>query len=52
MCEICSKCIPERRQWHRSHVFICIFEQISRIALVFSIFAFTLSVIWFDDPNN
>ena len=36
-CEICSKLkikTAERRHWHRSHVFINIFEQISRIVLV------------------
>ena len=37
-CEICSKLIiktPERRQWHRSCVFIVNFEHISHLVLVF-----------------
>ena len=45
MCEICSKLVtktPEGVIWleHRSSVFIFNFEQISHIALVFSIAAF------------
>ena len=38
MCETCSELTiktPERRQWHRSGVFIVNFEQISQIFLVF-----------------
>ena len=37
-CEICSKLtvkIPERRQWHRSGIFIVNFEHISHLVLVF-----------------
>ena len=37
-CEICSKLTrktPERRQWHRSGVFIVNFERISHLVLVF-----------------
>ena len=37
-CEMCSKLTiktPERRQWHRSGVFIVNFEHISHLVLVF-----------------
>ena len=39
MCEICSKLsmTPEQLHWRRSDFFIVNFEQISRIALVFSL---------------
>ena len=47
-CEICSKLTintPERRQWHRSCVFIVNFEHISQIVLLFLLLTLNMHVI-------
>ena len=50
--EICSNLTiktPERRQWHRSGVFIVNFKHISHLLLVFSIVDFEqVNVNWVD----
>ena len=47
-CEICSKLsikIPERRQWHRSGVFIDNFEHISHVFLAFLLLNMNMSML-------
>ena len=44
-CEICSKLTiktPERRQWHRSGIFIVNFKYISHLVLVFLLLTLTM----------